>query len=130
MTEQQKKAVRAVRDQKTEQALWYALQIFQGELFYTSSGLEFTYSMKIGRNGEYTKELFVDRREKSKSLSGGTVRRAFQEVMERGEDRPFFSRPKELGDLRGISYVYPMFYYFGIIDVPEKAKENMRLADY
>ena len=34
-------------------------------------------------------------------------------------------RPKALGDIRGVTYIYAMFYRFGLIDVPEKAKEKM-----
>lgn len=34
--------------------------------------------------------------------------------------------PKELGDFFGISYLYSIFYRFGIIDVPDKVKEKMK----
>ena len=34
-------------------------------------------------------------------------------------------RPKALGDIRGITYIYAMFYRFGLIDVPENVKEKM-----
>ena len=37
-------------------------------------------------------------------------------------------RPKALGDIRGVTYIYGMFYRFGLIDVPEKAKEKMDLV--
>ena len=33
-------------------------------------------------------------------------------------------RYKALGDIRGVSYIYGMFYRFGLIDVPEKVKEK------
>lgn len=32
---------------------------------------------------------------------------------------------KALGDIRGVSYIYGMFYRFGLIDVPKKVKEKM-----
>ena len=35
------------------------------------------------------------------------------------------NRPKALGDIRGVSYIYGLFYRFGLIDVPDKAKEKM-----
>lgn len=35
-------------------------------------------------------------------------------------------RPKALGDIRGVTYIYGMFYRFGLIDVPETAKERSR----
>ena len=34
-------------------------------------------------------------------------------------------RPKAQGDIRGVSYIYGMFYRFGLIEVPEKVKEKM-----
>ena len=34
-------------------------------------------------------------------------------------------RPKALGDIRGVTYIYGMFYRFGLIDVPDKVKEKM-----
>ena len=35
------------------------------------------------------------------------------------------NRPKALGDIRGVTYIYGMFYRFGLIDVPDDAKEKM-----
>ena len=34
-------------------------------------------------------------------------------------------RPKALGDIRGVSYIYGLFYRFGLIDVPDKAKDKI-----
>ena len=34
-------------------------------------------------------------------------------------------RPKALGDIRGVSYIYGMFYRFGLIDVPDTARQKM-----
>lgn len=34
-------------------------------------------------------------------------------------------RPKALGDIRGVTCVYAMFYRFSLIDAPEKVKERM-----
>ena len=34
-------------------------------------------------------------------------------------------RPKALGDIRGVTYIYGMFYRFGLIDVPDEVKEKM-----
>ena len=36
------------------------------------------------------------------------------------------AHPKALGDIRGVSYIYGMFYRFGLIDIPEKAKAKMK----
>ena len=37
-------------------------------------------------------------------------------------------RPKALGDIRGVTYIYGMFYRFGLINVPDEAKEKMKKA--
>ena len=31
-----------------------------------------------------------------------------------------------LGDIRGVTYIYGMFYRFGLIDVSDEAKEKMK----
>ena len=38
---------------------------------------------------------------------------------------PDRGRPKELDDIRGISYIYPLLYRWGVIQVPEMAAEKM-----
>ena len=35
-------------------------------------------------------------------------------------------RPKALGDIRGVTYIFGMFYRFGLIDVPDEVKEKMK----
>ena len=95
---------------------------FQGYKFRTYSGLVFSYSLKKGRGDTYTKELFIDRRENSKSLAWSSVLRAFHNIPSIG---CVIDRPKALGDIRGVTYIYAMFYRFGLIDAPEKAKEKM-----
>lgn len=93
-----------------------------GVKFKTYSGLPFTYEIKKGRNGEYTKELWIDRREKSKSLEWSSVLLALQNIKKVGE---VVDRPKALGDIRGVTYIYGMFYRFGLIDVPDEVKEKI-----
>ena len=94
-----------------------------GVKFKTYSGLPFTYEIKKGRNGEYTKELWIDRREKSKSLEWSSVLLALQNIKKVGE---VVDRPKALGDIRGVTYIYGMFYRFGLINVPDEVKEKMK----
>ena len=55
---------------------------------------------------------------------GSIVGKGFNNIKEYGE---VVSRPKALGDIRGVSYIYAMFYRFGLIDVPEKVKGKMDL---
>ena len=35
-------------------------------------------------------------------------------------------RPKVLGDIRGVTYIYGMLYRFRLIDVSDEAKEKMK----
>ena len=119
------KIIEKVRIEQTEEALWAAMIEFQGYKFRTYSGLVFSYSLKKGRGDTYTKELFIDRRENSKSLAWSSVLLAFHNIPSIGS---VVDRPKALGDIRGVPYIYAMFYRFGLIDAPEKAKEKMKLV--
>ena len=111
-----------LRAEQSEEALWAAVIEFQGYKFRTYSGLVFSYGLKKGRGDTYTKELFIDRRENSKSLAWSSVLLAFHNIPSIGS---VVDRPKALGDIRGVTYIYAMFYRFGLINVPEKAKEKM-----
>ena len=118
---QRKKAVEALQSSHDEQYLWKCVVAFQGYRFKTISGLPFSYKIKTGRNGELTKELWIDRREGSKSLTWSSVLLALGNI--KGE---VVDRPKALGDIRGVTYIFGMFYRFGLIDVPDEVKEKMK----
>ena len=118
---QRKKAVEALQSGHDEQHLWKCVVAFQGYRFKTISGLPFSYKIKTGRNGELTKELWIDRREGSKSLTWSSVLLALGNI--KGE---VVDRPKALGDIRGVTYIFGMFYRFGLIDVPDEVKEKMK----
>lgn len=112
-----------LRTEPTEEHLWEVVLIYQKVKFKTYSGLPFSYEVRKGRNGQYTKELWIDRREKSKSLAWSSVHLAFHNIREMGA---VVDRPKSLGDIRGVTYIYGMFYRFGLIDVPDDVKEKMK----
>ena len=114
------RAMKRWRADPTEENFWGMVVSYAGVGFKTYSGLPFSYEIKKGRNVEYTKELWIDRREKSKSLAWSSVLLALKNI--KGE---VVDRPKALGDIRGVTYIFAMFYRFGLIDVPEKAKEKM-----
>ena len=114
------RAMKWWRVDPTEENFWSVVLAYAGVKFKTYSGLSFTYEIKKGRNGEYTKELWIDRREKSKSLAWSSIVLALGNV--KGE---VVERPKALGDIRGVTYIYGMFYRFGLIDVPDEVKEKM-----
>ena len=117
------RAVTALKKNPCEENLWKCVVAFRGYKFKTLSGLPFTYKLKKGREDEFTKELWIDRREGSKSLAWSSVLLAYHNIGKIGE---VVDRPKALGDIRGVSYIYGMFYRFGLIDVPEKVKEKMK----
>ena len=119
------RAVRKLRTEPTEEHLWEVVLLYAGVRFKTYSGLPFTYEIRKGRNGQYTKELWIDRRENSKSLAWSSVLLALGNIKKVGE---VVERPKALGDIRGVTYIYGMFYRFGLIDVPDEAKEKMKKA--
>ena len=117
------RAMKRWKADSTEENFWSVVLAYAGVKFKTYSGLPFTYEIKKGRNGEYTKELWIDRREKSKSLAWSSVLLALQNIKKVGE---VVDRPKALGDIRGVTYIYGMFYRFGLIDVPDEVKEKMK----
>ena len=119
------RAVRKLRTEPTEEHLWEVVLLYTGMRFKTYSGLPFTYEIRKGRNGQYTKELWIDRRENSKSLAWSSVLLALGNIKQVGE---VVERPKALGDIRGVTYIYGMFYRFGLIDVSDEAKEKMKKA--
>ena len=116
------RAVAALKKNPCEENLWKCVVAFRGYKFKTMSGLPFTYTLKKGRGDEFTKELWIDRREDSKSLAWSSVMLAYHNIGKIGE---VVDRPKALGDIRGVSYIYGLFYRFGLIDVPDKVKEKM-----
>ena len=114
------RAMKRWRTDPIEENFWGVVLAYVGVKFKTYSGLPFTYEIRKGRSGEYTKELWIDRREKSKSLAWSSVLLALGNI--KGE---VVNRPKALGDIRGVTYIYGMFYRFGLIDVPDEVKAKM-----
>lgn len=114
------RAMKRWRTDPTEENFWGVVLAYAGVKFKTYSGLLFSYEIKKGRNGEYTKQLWIDRREKSKSLAWSSIVLALGNI--KGE---VVDGPKALGDIRGVTYIYGMFYRFGLIDVPDEVKEKM-----
>ena len=117
------RAMKRWRSNPTEENFWGVVVAYAGVKFKTYSGLLFSYEVRKGRNGEYTKELWIDRREKSKSFAWSSVLLALKNIKKVGE---VVDRPKALGDIRGVTYIYGMFYRFGLIDVPDEVKEKMK----
>lgn len=122
-------------------ALWQCVLAFQNYSFYTTSGLPFSYTVKKKRNGEYSGELIVSRKEESKTLTKSSVMLAFHRVMDGMQTAeplnptdtlstsiipPEFKGPKAIRQIFGISYVYSLFWKWGLIKVPGKVEEKLR----
>lgn len=117
------RCLKKLREEPAEEHLWEAVLIYQNVKMKTYSGLQFSYEIRRGRNGEYTRELWVDRRESSKSIVWSSVMLAFNNIPEIGG---VVERPKALGDIRGVTYIYGMFNRFGLVKMPVKAKGGKR----
>lgn len=117
MTAEQEKTLAELKRKPSEETLWRCVVAFWGYTFQTLTGLPFSYSLKTGRDGNLTKELWIDRRERSKSLAWSSVLLAYRSI---GEIGAVVARPKALGDIRGVSYIYGIFCRFGLIEAPQK----------
>lgn len=130
----------AAGKEELEQALWKVLLSCQECLFYTASGLPFSYIVKRRKDGAYSGELIISRKEGSKTLTRSSVMLAFHRVLDEGwkaaaavcseEKEPVwipaeFKGPKAIGQVFGISYIYSMFWKWGLIRVPEKKKDGL-----
>lgn len=122
---ERKEAVEKLQKEVNTDLLWNVIIAFQNYPFFTYSGLPFSYTIKVGRNGELNKELLINRRDKSKSLTWSSIVIALDKAL--NQKGNIISRPKEIGDIRGISYIYPIFYRLGLIDVPEHIAHIMSL---
>lgn len=110
--------------------LWKAILAYQDHIFYTLSGLEFSYTVKHKKNGEYSGELLISRKETSKTLTRSSVMLAFHKVLEQIEIKekngniylllPEYRGPKSIGQIFGISYIFSLFLEFGLIRTNEK----------
>lgn len=121
--------------------LWQTVIAYQNYLFRTSSGLSFSYTVKRKKNGEYSGEIIVSRKEGSKTLTRSSVILAFHKVLEKMKcteesvqdknsegvlELPEYSGPKAIGQIFGISYVYSMFWTWRLIKVPDKVEKKLQ----
>ena len=124
---ERQKAVADLINDECEDNLWNAVIAFQKYPFHTASGLSFVYEIKKGRNGGYNKEMIVNRRKESKTIVWSSIRMAYNNAkMMKGT---LVEKPKALGDIRGISYIYQLLFRLGLIAVPENTAKKMRKFD-
>lgn len=120
---------RGIIEGKTQEELdlllWDAVLTYQDQTLHTLSGLEFSYTVKHKKNGEYSGELLVSRKETSKTLTRSSVMLAFHKVLEQIEmiekdgtvlfAPPSYKGPKAVGQIFGISYIFSLFLEIGLI---------------
>ena len=134
---ERKKAVEAlhgkiINRKNADEALWQTIIAYQNYPFRTSTGLPFSYMVKCRKDGEYSGELVVSRKEESKTLTRSSVMLAFHTVLgqmhieEHTLIPPTYKGPKAIGQIFGISYVYSFFWKWGLIRVPDKVAEKLR----
>lgn len=97
--------------------------------------LPFSYNVKRKKNGEYSGELVVSRKEGSKTLTRSSILLTFHTVLEGITTTDAintegiastsivpleYKGPKAIGQIFGISYVYSMFWKWRLIQVPAK----------
>jgi hypothetical protein len=111
-----------------DEALWRVVMVYQNYELYTKSGLMFSYVVKCKRNGEYSGELIVSRKEESKTLTKSSIMLAFHKVLSDMKDTtpPEYKGPKAIGQIFGISYIYSLFWKLGLIRVPKKVEEKIK----
>ena len=112
-----------------ETILWDAVVAYQNQPLRTLSGLEFSYTVKHKKNGEYSGELLVSRKETSKTLTRSSVMLAFHKVLEQIEVTekdgtvlftPPYKGPKAIGPIFGISYIFSLFLALGLIKTADR----------
>ena len=113
-----------------ETILWDAVVAYQNQPLRTLSGLEFSYTVKHKKNGEYSGELLVSRKETSKTLTRSSVMLAFHKVLEQIEVTekdgtvlfapPSYKGPKAIGQIFGISYTFSLFLALGLIKTADR----------
>lgn len=94
-----------------DEQLWQQIIALEGQTFKTARGLEFSYRVKRGRQGEMLGELIFDRKEKT--ITRATLLLAYQKALEIQRTVGCVSGPKKLG-VFGASYLYPIFLHMGV----------------
>ena len=95
-----------------EKYLWSTIEKFSGYSFKTVKGLRFQYAV----NGN---EIQINR--KKKCITRSSVKIALKVALEKNGN---ISGPKKLG-VFGVSYLYPMFLRFGLIDTERKLNGHL-----
>ena len=105
-------AARLEKSSLMDAQVWNAVLAHEGDLFTTTRGLAFSYSVKRNRQGDSVGEIIFDRKEKS--VTRATIVLAYRKAIETQSREGYVSGPKKLG-VFGASYLYPVFLKLGIL---------------
>lgn len=101
---------------------WSTIIVYQGTKFKTVSGEVFSYKSSKSWKDTYILNLTINYEENIKSLAWEDVLLALKNIPKIGT---VIEKPEALGNIRNVTYIYSIFYQFGLIDVPEDLKEKM-----
>lgn len=65
--------INILKEAPSEENLWQAVMAFQDYPFKTVTGLPFQYTLKTGKNGEWTKELWIRPQRKEAKVCRGAA---------------------------------------------------------
>ena len=111
------------------EALWKAIELFQGFEFVTAGrgrnrtgATAFKYELKrSSRTGEETSELIISTRERGKTVTRSSVELALSRYLAVQDECGYVRGPKSAGQVFGGSYLYAVFLAWRIIrDKPEE----------
>ncbi len=108
-----------------ETVLFDAIVLFQNYPFYTLSGLPFEYRIKKCQDGLIDSVIEIKSNKFRMDLPWSVFMSAFDKALElRGE---IIDNPGSLGDTKDVTYIFPIFYRLGLIEVPDQVAEKMQL---
>lgn len=120
-----KAAIELLHNKPDENILWSAIIAFQGYPFHTYSGIPFLYNIPMEKKGIYSKEVSVVCKNKRENLTWSYILWAYKKIHKSKEN--IIEKPDVIAAIQENSYIYPIFYRLGLIDVPEKIAKRMEL---
>lgn len=100
-----------------DERIWKEVCSCEDKIFYTYSGLSFSFKVKRNKAGEPLGELIIDR--KKKTVTRNTVLIAYERALAIQEAEGCVAGPKKLRTF-GASYLYPIFLELGVCKGKQK----------
>lgn len=127
-------------EETLDDLLWHAVVQYQHYPFHMSSGKLFDYIIKRKKNAARSEMLVISYEGENKLLPKRSVLRVFHNVLDAIEYKkkvnvnvsskesiiPTYVEPEEMGRIFGVSYIYSMFWKFGVIRVPDYVEKKLK----